>query len=51
MTKQKMIDIILEEKEMLWRKLHSTEDIYVRIAIRNQWYAINRLCCKLNIEI
>lgn len=43
MTKQKMIDIILEEKEMLWRKLHLTGDVYVRIALRNQWIAIDRL--------
>lgn len=46
MTKQEMINIILDEEKILWDKLQSSigsSDYEVTNAIRNQWYAINRL--------
>lgn len=54
MTKQEMIDIILEESDFLWNELQSSTELYgynsePSNAIRNQWYAIDRLIKRLKL--
>ena len=57
MTKEEMIDIIKKEEMYLWMALQEQCrkgedcDIYVKIAIKNQWFAIERIAHKLAIEI
>lgn len=55
MTEEEIIDKIFNEKEFLWNELESSIEEYgyahcVTEAIRNQWYAIERLVNELNFE-
>lgn len=53
MTKQKMIDIILEEEKTLWAELKSNIDVFgydSSNSIINQWQAIYRLIQKLELN-
>lgn len=55
MTKQEMIDIILDEEKNLWTELKSSIDEFgydsvTASSIRNQWQAIDRLIHKLELN-
>ena len=55
MTKEKMIDIILDEANFLWNELQSNTELYgynseSSNAIRQQWYAIDRLIERLGLK-
>lgn len=55
MRKQEMIDLILEEEKYLWTELKSSIDEFgydsvTANSIRNQWYAIDRLIHKLELN-